>query len=115
MRRLSFFLLAALMSVPGYLPPARAGDAPTPKYIVVRLDEVRLLDSGDGNAGEIQYLTIGATGNRGRKPIAIQQTTFPMENWYEGEEDGANATFMEGRDLAFPSSPIRRMRWATRW
>jgi hypothetical protein len=80
----------------------RAANAVDPKYIVVRLDEVRLLDSGDGNEGEIQYFVMGATGNRGRDPIAIQQTSFPIENWYEGEEDGANATFMGGNEQAVP-------------
>lgn len=79
---------------------AQAAD---PKWIVVRLDEVRVIDAGDGREGEIQYITVSATGNHGRDPIAVQQVTFPMEDmWYEAREDGANATFMRGNELAVP-------------
>lgn len=81
---------------------ASVGSAADPKYIVVRLDEVRLTDSGDGNEGEIQYVALGATGNRNQAPIVTQQTTFPMENWYEGEEDGANARFLTGPHQGVP-------------
>jgi len=92
----------ALLVAGSSLLGARAADAVDPKYIVVRLDEVRLLDSSDGNEGEIQYFVMGATGDRGHDPIAIQQTSFPIENWYEGEEDGVNATFMAGNEQAVP-------------
>jgi hypothetical protein len=81
----------------------RLADAVDPKYIVVRLDEVRLVDDGDGaHEGEIQYLSVAATGDRGRAPISTQQVGFPVENWYEAADDGANATFMGGHDRAIP-------------
>ncbi|HEY7574301.1 MAG TPA: hypothetical protein VIB08_04010, partial [Thermoanaerobaculia bacterium] len=78
---------------------ARAAD---PKYIVVRLDEIRVIDAGDGREGEIQWVSTAATGNRGGRPIETQQFLFPMENWYEAREDGVNATFPPGVDLATP-------------
>lgn len=101
-----FGSVASLAAAACLLGSSGAAAAADPKYIVVRLDEVRVLDDGaggtDGPEGEIQYVTAGATGNRGAAPIAVQQVTFPTENWYEAKDDGVNATFMSGQPLAVP-------------
>ncbi len=99
MKSSGFTILLACLAGVVKTTPARAADE---KYIVVRLDEVSLIDCGDGNEGEIVYMTMGATGNHGRQPIAIQQTSFPVENWYEGEDDGVNAVFMTPGEQAVP-------------
>jgi len=95
---LCLILLMVLASGMG-IPDMMAADK---HFIVVRLDEVRLSDDGDATEGEIVYVTTGATGNRGEKPITIQQTNFPRENWYEAKDDGVNALFMDGKDRAIP-------------
>lgn len=100
------FCRAVLLVSALVLVAATIADAADPKYVVVRLDEVRLLDAGDsvanGPEGEIQYFSVAATGDRGGEPIASQQVTFPTENWYEAVDDGVNRTFMAGHDRAIP-------------
>ncbi len=115
--------LASIGTVPGAQrpqppPPAVRGEAApvsVGNYIVVRLDEVRVLDDNDtgekGPEGEIQYLAVVATGDRGGRPAVMQKTVFPMENWYEACDDGVNASFMSGAEQAVPifSYPENRM------
>jgi hypothetical protein len=61
------------------------------------------MDTGfAGPEGEIQYLAVVATGNRGETPIIVQRTGFPLENWYEAEDNGVNAVFLAGQEKAIP-------------
>jgi hypothetical protein len=86
------FLLALLGA-----PAAHATD-----YIVVRLDEVRLLDSGEIDNAELQYVIVASTGNHGNEAITVQTTTFPLAKWYASDEGGLNALFMGPHDQAVP-------------
>ncbi len=75
-------------------------------FIVVRLDSVTIDDDKDtgfaGPEGEIQYIAAVGTGNGNEEPKIVQTTGFPYENWYEAQDNGANAVFMAGHDKAIP-------------
>jgi hypothetical protein len=99
-------LLIGMSIQPAAAAPHAQSVGPGQRYIIVRLDEVTVVDDQatftDGPEGEIKYLALVATGNRGEEPIVVQQTGFPIENWYEAQDDGRNATYMAGLDRALP-------------
>src|SRR5262245_5140080 len=75
-------------------------------YIVVRLDNLWVDDDNDigaaGPEGEIQYLAVVSTADANEEPIVTQRTGFPLENWYEAEGNGVNASILDGHERAIP-------------
>lgn len=106
MKARSILLLMLLTLVLVIQPVAAHAQAVDRFYIVVRLDKVSVYDDHDGGAagpeGEIQYVAVVATGDRGDEPNIVQTTGFPYENWYEAQDGGRNAVFMDGHDRAIP-------------
>lgn len=77
------------------LAPRVSAQAGGNRYIQVRITKVMIGDDMDPNSnGEMRYVVLASTGNRGRGAISTQTSTFPFERWLEVDEAGANSAYM---------------------
>jgi hypothetical protein len=104
MRNKSLFQSLAFLVVGCALGPTVA-EAANKNYILVKLETVWISNDQDiadaGPEGEIQYLAVVATKPDGQSEMR-QTTGFPVENWYEAEDGGRNAHFLDGSDRGIP-------------